>query len=270
MEIAFADIDDILSDLGRLPLPNYEKTSREDLKRAMLSFLEAPGMMLPITARQILIRCKQCGECCRYCNPISIDEDECKAIARHLGISDHGFKERYIDVLWNQKEDGFKEGDMSIKKNTGTHCPFFDKEIGCSIYEVRPAACRIFPYLQKDVIDESVRNRRMICFSNCPASMELDSEIKAMSLCLRSHPDVYIYAKSKVENLDFMLIYILNVFMRGMDNSDGPSVACFWLDDLGMDRIATDDELDRLSMLVCGVFIEFTIKDDRSTGMAKR
>lgn len=262
MGIAFADIDDILSDLERLPLPNYAKTSRDDLKRAMLHFLEAPGMMLLITARQILIRCERCGECCRYCNPISIDGDECKAIARHLGMSDHSFKERYIDVPRNQKGNGFKERDLAIRKNMGMHCPFYDKEMGCSIYEVRPTACRIFPYLQKDVIDESVHNRRMICFCNCPASIELDNEIKTLSRGLRSHPDVYIYAKSKVDDLDVMLGYILNVFMRGMENNDGPSVARFWLGNLGMDRLATNEELDRLSMLVCGIFIEFPIKND--------
>lgn len=261
MEIAFSDIDDILSDSERLPQPNYVKISREDIKRAMLRFLEAPGMMLPITARQILIRCKRCGECCRYCNPISIDDNECRAIARHLGMSDHSFVERYIDVLQNQdhnqKEDGFKEGDLAIKKSREMHCPFYDKEIGCSIYEVRPTACRIFPYLQKDVIDESVHNRRMICFCNCPASKELDNKIKTLSRSLRSHPGVYVYAESKVDDLDGMLIYILNVFMRGMENSDGPDAARSWLGNLGMDRLATNEELDRLSMLVCGVFIEF-------------
>ncbi len=257
MEIVFADIDDILSDLERLPQPNYAKISREDLKRAMIHFLEAPGMMLPITAKQILIRCKHCGECCRYCNPISLDDEECKVIARHLGMSDHSFKESYIDVLQNPKKDGFKEGDLAIKKNREMHCPFYDIEIGCSIYEVRPSACRIFPYLQKEVIDESVHNRRMICFCNCPASMELDNKIKTLSLRLRSHTGVYIYAKSKVNDLDGMLIYILNVFMSGMENNDGPSVARFWLGNLGMDRLATNEELDRLSLLVCGVFIDF-------------
>lgn len=271
MEITFADIDDTLSDLERLPQLSYMKTSRDYLKRAMRSFLEAPGMMLPITARQILIRCKQCGECCRYCNPISIDDEECKAIARHLGMSDPSFKDRYIDVLQdqkvqNQKGAGLRDGDLAIKKSMGMHCPFYDKETGCSIYEVRPTACRIFPYLQKDIIDESVRNRRMVCFSNCPASVELDNEIKALSLGLRSHPDVYIYARSKADDLDTMLIYILNVFMRGMENSDGPDAARFWLDNLGMDRLATNEELDRLSMLVCGIFMEFPIKNDPFDG----
>jgi Fe-S-cluster containining protein len=257
MEIALADIDDILLDLERLPKPKFAKIGREDLKEAMIRFLEAPGMMLPITARQILIRCKRCGECCRYCNPITLDDEECKVIARHLGMSDHSFKERYIDVLTNPKKDESKEGDLAIKKDRAMHCPFYDKEIGCSIYEVRPTACRIFPYLQKDVIDESAHNRRLICFYNCPASIELDDKIKTLSLRLRSNPGVYIYAKSKVNDLDGMLIYIVNVFLRGMENNDGPSIARVWLGKLGMDRLALNEELDRLSLLVCGVFIDF-------------
>jgi Fe-S-cluster containining protein len=267
MEIILADIDDILSDLERLPQPKFAKIGREDLKEAMIRFLEAPGMMLPITARQILIRCKRCGECCRYCNPISLDDEECNAVARHLGMSDYSFKERYIDVLsnidalTNPKKDESKEGDLAIKKNREMHCPFYDEVIGCSIYEVRPTACRIFPYLQKDVIDESAHNSRMICFCNCPASIELDNKIKTLSRRLRSNPGVYIYAKSKVNDLDGMLIYILNVFMRGMDNNDGPDVACSWLGNLGMDRLATNEELDRLSLLVCGVFMDFPIQE---------
>lgn len=266
MEIAITDIDDILLDLERLPQPNYAKTSRDGLKRAMINFLEAPGMMLPITARHILIRCKQCGECCRYCNPISIDDAECKAIARHLGTSDRSFKNMYIDVLQDQKIQnrkgaGLRAGDLAIKKDIGMHCPFYDRDIGCSIYEVRPAACRIFPYLQKDVVDESVDNRRLVCFSNCPASVELDNEIEALSRGIRSRPDVYIYARSKADDLDLMLIYILNIFLRGMESNDGPDVARLWFDNLGMDQFAANEELDRLSMLVCAIFAEFPSKE---------
>lgn len=85
----------------------------------------------------------------------------------------------------------------------------------------------------------------------------MDDKIKTLSLRLRSNPGVYIYAKSKVNDLDGMLIYIVNVFLRGMENNDGPSIARVWLGKLGMDRLALNEELDRLSLLVCGVFIDF-------------
>lgn len=257
MEISLSDIDDILSDLERLHQPDYAKVDRDYLKRAMRHFLIAPGMMLPITARHMMIECKRCGECCRYCSPISLDEEECRAIAGYLGQRDQAFTERYIDVLHNSREDGFAGADLVIRKEPGMHCPFYDAMRGCSIYEVRPAACRIFPYLQEDVIDESVNNRRMVCFSNCPAAVELDEKIRALSLGLRSNAKVYIYAKSRVEDLDGMLIYILNVFLRGMENSEGPDVARLWLGNLGMDRLAINEELYRLSLLVCAVLVDF-------------
>jgi Fe-S-cluster containining protein len=264
MEIDFAYIDAVFSDLKQLPQPDYAKVCREGLKRAMSRFLNAPGMMLPLTARQTLIRCKRCGECCRYCNPISLDEGECRAIAGHLGMSDSDFKGRYIDAHQDEEEDESNEGDLVIMKGREMHCPFYDAKKGCGIYEVRPAACRVFPYLHRDVVDESVHNGRMVCFRNCPAAVELDSRIKDMSRMLRIHSGVYIYANSRANDIDGMLIYILNVFLKGMENNDGPDVARRWLVDLGMGRLATDEELDRLSLLVCGLFMEFPVKNDFS------
>jgi hypothetical protein len=259
MEIAFSDIDAIFSDLKRLPQPDYAKVCREGLKRAMNRFLNAPGAMLPLTARQIMIRCKRCGECCRYCNPITVDEEECRAIAGHLGMSDRVFKGKYIDVLQGTEKDESIEVYLAIRKGREMHCPFYEAKKGCSIYEVRPAACRVFPYLHRDVVEESARNGRMVCFNNCPAAAELDDRIKDMSRRLRLNSGVYIYATSRANDIDGMLIYILNIFLRGMEINDGPDVARRWLVDLGMSRLATDEGLDRLSLLVCGLFMEFGI-----------
>ncbi len=261
MEISPVSIDNILLDLERLPPPHFEKVDRGPLKNAMSRFLKAPGMMLPITARQIMIRCKRCGECCRYCNSISIDHEECSAIARHLGIDGQPFKERYIDVLPCGKDgkDGRScEVSLVIKKENGMHCPFYDRKKGCGIYEVRPTACRVFPYLQGDIVAESVNNGRVVCFSNCPAAIELDNEIKAMSRSLRSNPDIYIYARSRVNDIDIMLIYVLNAFLWGMENSDGLDIVHLWMDKLGMSRLATEEELYRISLLVCGIFMGFS------------
>ena len=101
--------------------------------------------------------CEECGgKCCRgesgyiWVNPIEIDK-----IARYLKLSSEEFKEIYlikVGYKFSLKEKKLDENDYA--------CIFFnEKNKNCSIYDIRPAQCRTFPFWDffKTHIDEVKR-----------------------------------------------------------------------------------------------------------------
>ena len=243
-------IDDILSDQEKMPKPDFNKINRTDVGLAMMAFSHAPGAMLKITAMQLLMECKRCGGCCQYCNPISLDNHDCQVIAKFLDKTNRRIKEKYI--FEDKKKKSF-----AIKKKKEDYCPFYEEGIGCSIYDARPSACRTFPYIQNNIIESSEIKSNIPTISNCPGSIELSAKVKAFSHALRANADVYNYAESKINNLDGMLIYILNLYLRGAEINDGHEFILQGLSVFGMSRLATDEELERISLLFCGLTIEY-------------
>jgi len=92
--------------------------------------------------------CKRCGECCRRCSPILVSREEVENIARFLNVSPGSLRKRL-----NLKPSGF-EGWFNMP---GRPCRFLEDN-HCSIYPVRPQACRDFPggYLKLKVETEGI------------------------------------------------------------------------------------------------------------------
>jgi len=76
--------------------------------------------------------CSQCGNCCK--EPENID-----LIYEDLSRFHHRFGNNFIEKYINENEMGF------YFKYT-MPCKFLDTKNKCTIYEVRPYFCRIFPY----------------------------------------------------------------------------------------------------------------------------
>ena len=85
--------------------------------------------------------CSQCGNCCKQEN-ILITGGDLFSIARHLGITEKEFYDKYLTTAksWS-RYDGF------IKLIDGK-CPFLIEKptdrYNCSIYEYRPQSCRLY------------------------------------------------------------------------------------------------------------------------------
>jgi hypothetical protein len=82
------------------------------------------------------IDCTACGNCCKVATARLIERDVEK-LARHLRISPARF---LADYTTESEEEG------TILKRTGAGCVFLDGT-RCSVYEVRPASCDMFPHL---------------------------------------------------------------------------------------------------------------------------
>jgi len=78
--------------------------------------------------------CLQCANCCKSIPPI-VSSRDCKRIAQSIGMQKSDFEDQYIIID--------EDGDRVI--NTSP-CPFLESDNKCSIYDVRPTACRQYPH----------------------------------------------------------------------------------------------------------------------------
>ena len=109
------------------------------------------------------IKCEDCGNCCRILQP-RLSRNDIRRLSKRLDMKAGAFVETYLE----QDEEGLRIRELP--------CPFFDGGV-CSVYEDRPAECRGYPYLNKDiaprmwgVIDRSAQ---------CPIVFNVLEDVKA-------------------------------------------------------------------------------------------
>ncbi len=119
-------------------------------------------------------RCQRCGSCCHHRRPDEFDDlvpperqaefveksnliyltgKDIEAISRKRGLA----PEEFVDTLYEEKKGSVRveEGggkvilDLPVMKSRVSDgaCVFFEEGRGCTIYPVRPTACRLFPFV---------------------------------------------------------------------------------------------------------------------------
>ena len=83
-----------------------------------------------------IIECKQCGACCRDFSVIVIRKDEIQKLAKHFKISPSKLKRKYKMTHKATYEWQFP----------GNPCPFLKGKNHCTIYDLRPLTCQVFPF----------------------------------------------------------------------------------------------------------------------------
>ena len=83
------------------------------------------------------IDCLKCANCCKTTSPIFRDVDV-KRIAKHLRMPESKVLDQYLRMD--------EEGDWVFKQSP---CHFLQDDNTCSIYEVRPLACREYPHTDR-------------------------------------------------------------------------------------------------------------------------
>ncbi|NOZ09876.1 MAG: YkgJ family cysteine cluster protein [Gammaproteobacteria bacterium] len=84
--------------------------------------------------------CTRCGQCCigDASSGVSLSIDEVEAAQRLLGLSKAWFLRRYVRRLSTVR--------WEIRLQADGRCPFLTDQDRCSIYAVRPAQCRTYPF----------------------------------------------------------------------------------------------------------------------------
>jgi len=102
-------------------------------------------------------KCRRCGKCCKgpLLDGITVMPSEVRRISRHLRISETAFMNKYVAA-----KKAFRYGLMAYP------CPF-GEEGACSIYDIRPLACRLFP------IDFVLPRGELAIQSFCPAALDV-------------------------------------------------------------------------------------------------
>jgi len=110
--------------------------------------------------------CLACGNCCKSAPPL-ITKKDINRISKHLNLSAREFSRQYV----LEDFDGSQSFDS-------VPCRFLGQDNVCSIYEVRPHACRSYPHVN----DGDFLKRLNLHEKNatiCPAVEEILSEMES-------------------------------------------------------------------------------------------
>ena len=111
------------------------------------------------------INCLECANCCKTTGPLFTDKD-INRIARHLNYKPSKFTEKYLRID--------EDRDYVLKS---LPCIFLSKDNSCSIYDVRPKACREFPHTdrikQSQLLNLTQKNTEV-----CPAVFKIIEQLK--------------------------------------------------------------------------------------------
>ncbi len=109
--------------------------------------------------------CLNCANCCKTTGPLFTQRDMDR-IAKHLGMKTGQFIEKYLYMD--------EDGDFVLKQ---LPCSFLGADNYCSIYEVRPQACREYPHTDRknfhQILDLTLKNTFI-----CPAAYEVVERMK--------------------------------------------------------------------------------------------
>ena len=109
--------------------------------------------------------CLKCANCCTTTGPLFTDKDISR-IAKHLRIKPFEFTQQYLRID--------EDRDYVLKS---VPCTFLGEDNYCSIYEVRPKACREYPHTdrkkQNQLLNLTEKNIEV-----CPAVFNIVEKLK--------------------------------------------------------------------------------------------
>lgn len=109
--------------------------------------------------------CLKCANCCKTTGPLFTDKDVDR-IAKHFRMKTQQFVDQFLRVD--------EDKDYVLKS---VPCTFLDEENYCSIYEVRPKACREFPHTDRKKFQQ-ISNLTLKNVAICPAAFNIVEEMK--------------------------------------------------------------------------------------------
>lgn len=109
--------------------------------------------------------CLECANCCTTTGPLFTDKDISR-IAKYLRIKPSDFVDRYLRID--------EDNDYVLQS---VPCTFLAEDNYCSIYEVRPKACREYPHTDR------IKQYQLLKLTEknvdvCPAVFEIVEKLK--------------------------------------------------------------------------------------------
>ena len=152
-------------------LPEKAKQKQGENKKFLQKLRKKPPKDLDITMQLLheeefsRTDCLECANCCKTTGPLFTDSDIVR-IAKFLREKPQQFIENYLRID--------EEGDCVLKQ---VPCAFLGADNYCSIYEVRPKACREYPHTDRkkfyQINDLTLKNVAI-----CPAAFNIVEAMK--------------------------------------------------------------------------------------------
>ena len=121
------------------------------------------------------IDCLECANCCKTTGPLYTEKD-IERIAKHLRMKSADFEKKFLRIDEDQ--------DKVLQH---LPCFFLNEDNTCSIYEVRPKACREFPHTDRNKFYQ-ISNFTLKNVAICPAAFNIVEEMKKkLPLCQENH-----------------------------------------------------------------------------------
>jgi len=101
--------------------------------------MQTPESSHPWYAAGLRFACTRCGDCCRGGpGTARATDEEVRALAEHVGLDEHAFRDRYTRRL--------ASGGTTLRERPDHACVFWHSREGCLVYAARPRQCRTWPF----------------------------------------------------------------------------------------------------------------------------
>lgn len=157
---------DILKDL-----PKKAKDKHNENKKFFAKLRKKPPKHLDLQMKELheeefkRTDCLTCANCCKTTGPLFTNKD-IERIAKHFKLKPVKFIETYLRVD--------EDNDHVLQQ---VPCTFLGEDNYCSIYEVRPKACREFPHTDRKDFHK-ISNITLHNTAICPAAYNIVEEMK--------------------------------------------------------------------------------------------
>ncbi len=207
-------------------------------------------------ALHILSACQRCGRCCRDEMSIAVSIDDCRKMAKHLGMSQKKF---IIEHTMPHTLQGRDVGSARlIRKADGGHCPFYNSRLpGCSIHQFKPQVCSAAFYLSKMNLLLCRDNGRFSVFPSCPSDRDLRSRIEEFGKNIRKDPDAMgDLVRTFQSDLPEVRLFKTLLRLKGMEIYFGREKAASLAHKLGLKRMPEGEELRPAAFLYAVTLLE--------------
>ena len=153
-------------------LPGRARENHIESKKFFAKLKKKPPKNLDVVMQQLheeefqKTDCLQCANCCKTTGPLFTDKD-IERIAKHFKMK----PQQFIDIYLQIDEDK----DYVLQS---VPCTFLGADNYCSIYDVRPKACREFPHTDRKKFQQ-ISNLTLKNVAICPAAFNIVEKMKA-------------------------------------------------------------------------------------------
>lgn len=152
-------------------LPKLAKDKHNENKKFFAKLKKKPPKRLDYVMQELhdtefnTTNCLECANCCKTTGPLFTDKDILR-ISKYFKLKPQQFITQYLRVD--------EDNDYVLKQ---VPCTFLDANNYCSIYDVRPKACREFPHTDRKKFQQ-IANLTLKNVAICPAAYNIVAKMK--------------------------------------------------------------------------------------------